>query len=187
MWWRFLRGGAAREWLAAYAVNFILFLVNTPLLHRRQQNVASPVGLLVGPILVVLTSIALVAGFMLFLLAPVPGVGDALAVVARLSLGACDTVVHAADGLPGGVKYLPGVPTWWLLVFYALAAAILLLGLARSRWLLAGLAAWVLVGMLVPTVERPPDELRVTFLAVGHGGCAVLETPDGRCMLCWRR
>ena len=29
----------------------------------------------------------------------------------------------------------------------------------------------------------PPDELRCTFLAVGHGGCTVLETPDGRTLL----
>ena len=29
----------------------------------------------------------------------------------------------------------------------------------------------------------PSDELRCTFLAVGHGGCAVLETPDGRTLL----
>ena len=27
---------------------------------------------------------------------------------------------------------------------------------------------------------RTSDELRVTFLAVGHGGCVVIETPDGR-------
>ena len=29
----------------------------------------------------------------------------------------------------------------------------------------------------------PADELRITFVAVGHGGCAVIETPDGRTLL----
>ena len=180
-WWRFLRS-VLRAVAAAYAVNFVLFLVNTPLLLTT-QNVASPVGLLVGPILVLLTSVALVAGFLLFLLAPVPGVGDALAAVTRLSLAASDWVVHRADGLPGGVRYLPGPPTWWLLGFYALVLTILMNGPKRSRWLTVGLLAWVALAPALPTADRPSDELRVTFLAVGHGGCAVLETPDGRCLL----
>lgn len=179
-WWRFGRG-LLRAAVAAYLVNFALFVVNAPLLIA-QQNVLSPVGLLVGPILVGLTSIALVAGFLLFLLAPVPGVADVLATVTRLSLSACDGVVHAADGLPGGVAYLPGVPTWWLLGFYALALTILLNGVARSRWLVAGLLGWILLAFALP-VDRPADELRMTFLAVGHGSCIVLETPDGRCLL----
>ncbi len=29
----------------------------------------------------------------------------------------------------------------------------------------------------------PSDELRCTFLAVGHGGCTAIETPDGRTLL----
>ena len=179
-WWKVLRG-IVRVILAAYAVNFALFLANAPLLLAT-QNVASPVGLLVGPILVLLTSVALVTGFLLFLLAPVPGLGDALAAVTRLSLAASDWVVHRADGLPGGVSYLPGPPTWWLLGFYALVLAILLNGLSRSRWLGCGLLAWIALALFLPS-DRPADELRVTFLAVGHGGCAVLETPDGRCLL----
>lgn len=180
-WWRLGRS-LLRAVGVAYFVNFVLFLANTPILIA-QQNVVSPVGLLVGPILVVLTSVALVAGFLLFLVAPLPGVGELLAAVTRLSLSACDTVVHAADGLPGGVSYLPGLPMWWLLGFYALTVTILLRGVSNSRWLILGWLAWVLIGLIAPTADRPNDELRITFLAVGHGGCAVLETPDGRCLL----
>ena len=181
VWWRVGRG-ILRAVAAAFFVNFAIFLVITPMLIAR-QNAVSPVGLLVGPILVLLTSIALVSGFSLFLLAPIPGIADALAVVTRLSLSACDRVVHAADGLPGGSAYLPGIPLWWLLGCYSLIVAILLNGLTRSRWLLAGLLAWILIGIATPTADRPSDEFRMTFLAVGHGGCVVMETPDGRCLL----
>lgn len=174
--------GILRAVLAAYFVNFVLFLVNTPLLIA-QQNVVSPVGLLVGPILVLLTSVALVAGFLLLLLAPIPGIADALAAVTQLSLAAGNGIVHAADTLPGGVAYLPGLPTWWLLGFYGFAVAALLIGFPRGRWLLAGGLAWIILGFAIPTADRPSDELRMTFLAVGHGGCVVLETPDGRCLL----
>ena len=179
--WRIGRG-ILRAVLAAYFVNFVLFLVNTPLLIA-QQNVVSPVGLLVGPILVLLTSVALVAGFLLLLLAPIPGIADALAAVTQLSLAAGNGIVHAADTLPGGVAYLPGLPTWWLLGFYGFAVAALLIGFPRGRWLLAGGLAWIILGFAIPTADRPSDELRMTFLAVGHGGCVVLETPDGRCLL----
>ena len=39
------------------------------------------------------------------------------------------------------------------------------------------------VGLVGGAARATPDELRVTFLAVGHGGCIVLETPDGRTLL----
>jgi competence protein ComEC len=47
---------------------------------------------------------------------------------------------------------------------------------------LAGLT-WLSIGLLSETGAVPADELRCTFLAVGHGGCTVLETPDGRTLL----
>src|SRR5260370_18671777 len=51
------------------------------------------------------------------------------------------------------------------------------------RAVLGGLG-WLCVGLLAVSMRpRPQDELRVTFLAVGHGGCIVLETPDGRTLL----
>ena len=37
--------------------------------------------------------------------------------------------------------------------------------------------------MVAGLLEAPTDELRVTFLAVGHGGCTVIETPDGRTLV----
>jgi competence protein ComEC len=46
----------------------------------------------------------------------------------------------------------------------------------------AGLG-WLCVGLLCGAARLPSDELRCTFLAVGHGGCTVLETPDGRTLL----
>ena len=55
-------------------------------------------------------------------------------------------------------------------------AAALALGAA------AGLG-WLCVGLLCGAARLPSDELRCTFLAVGHGGCTVMETPDGRTLL----
>jgi competence protein ComEC len=55
----------------------------------------------------------------------------------------------------------------------------------RVHWrraLPAGLG-WLCLGLGMATIRLPADEMRCTFLAVGHGGCIVIETPDGRTLL----
>jgi competence protein ComEC len=47
---------------------------------------------------------------------------------------------------------------------------------------LAGLA-WLSVGLLSGSSRPGSQELRCTFLAVGHGGCTVIETEDGRTLI----
>src|SRR5262249_16770280 len=42
---------------------------------------------------------------------------------------------------------------------------------------------WLCAGLAVGAARLPNDELRCTFLAVGHGGCTVLETSDSRTLL----
>jgi competence protein ComEC len=52
------------------------------------------------------------------------------------------------------------------------------------RWLFpAAISGWLVVGLLAGLARSTPDEMRVTFVAVDHGGCAVIETPDGRVLL----
>lgn len=174
--------GAVRAVAVAYALNFVLFVANSPVLIA-EQNIVSPVSLLVGPLLVLLTSVALLCGFLLLLLAPVPVVGDVLAAFTRWSLTVAERCVHVADGIPGGSVYLPGIPTWWLVGFYLCVAAVVLLGWRHSRLFQLAALAWLLIGLLVPSASHPTDELRVAYLAVGHGQCVVLETPDGRCLV----
>jgi competence protein ComEC len=181
-WLRLLRAAVVAVG-AAYLVNLVLFLVNTPLL-MTEQNLASPVSLLIGPILVLLTSIALVAGFLLFLFAPIPGAGELLGGIVQWSLALTEALVGWAVEIPGGAIYLPGLPGVWLVGFYLLVAVVVLLGRGnRIRWAWA-LLGWIALGLVWPSSDRPGSgELRSTFLSVGHGGCTVLETDDGRCFL----
>ncbi|HVK15612.1 MAG TPA: MBL fold metallo-hydrolase, partial [Fimbriiglobus sp.] len=177
---RLLRA-AGRVLLAAYAITLVISVVNAPLLIA-DQNLVSPVGLLIGPPVVVLTSVALVAGFLLMLVSPL-GLATPFAVVTRWSLVGCEAIVEVADGLPGGSAYVPGVPTWWVAVFYLGVAGVVLFDRLWRRRAAAGVAVWVLIGLALPPRFGPSDELRVTVLSVGHGGCAVIETPDGRCLV----
>jgi competence protein ComEC len=167
----------------AFAISSILAAVNAPLI-LAWQNIVSPLGVLLGPPLVLLTSIALIFGFLFLLVAPLgPWAAWPLARITEWSLQGCEALVHAAEVVPGGWVYSPGPSMAWLVGFYLGVAGLVLLPVPWSRRCLIALLVWTFVGLAASYRARTSDELRVTFLAVGHGGCVVIETPDGRVLL----
>jgi competence protein ComEC len=95
-------------------------------------------------------------------------------------------LVFAADQAPGSYFYTAGLPDWWLAALYGAAGALALAPQWRPPWpALASLGlVWLAVG-IGPLAARgvPQDELRCTFLGMGHGTCAVLELPGGETLL----
>jgi competence protein ComEC len=183
-WWRNLRrfvGVIA----SAYAINFVVWVAVTPLAANR-FHLVSPVALLIAPPVGLLTSIALLAGFLLIILAPVCWpLAQCAAAVTRWSLAGCDGMVRWGADLPGAYWYVPDLPSWWLWGFYGLLLVWLtteFLWQRRLYGLMAGLG-WLSVGLIIGLTPQIPGEFRCTFVAVGHGGCTVLETPDGRTLL----
>jgi competence protein ComEC len=183
-WEQWLR--AAGRWLLlTYAASALIWLAATPLAASR-YHLVSPAGVLLTPPLLLLTSVALIAGFLLLLAAAVCWpLTPLFAVPTRWSLAGCEWLVNRADGFPGSYWYVGDVPAWWLAVFYAGLLAVLLIEPLRPRWRWVGVAwlAWFCVGFLSGSDRPGEPALRCTFLAVGHGGCTVLETPDGRVLL----
>jgi len=93
--------------------------------------------------------------------------------------------VDFSGRLEAGHCYVGTVQQWWLWGFYVGLFGFLTVPWVRRHWrwaVVAGLA-WACVGLAGHGAKRVPAELRCTFLAVGHGGCAVLETPEGRTLL----
>jgi competence protein ComEC len=181
-WEKFARQAFRFLWVS-FAISLILGIANAPLILAR-QNIVSPAGVVLGPPLILLTSIALIAGFLLLLLAPLGSwAAWPFALVVHASLAGCEWIVRTAEKVPGGWIYAPGPALGWLIGFYALAAAIVLLSGRWRRRCLAALALWVVFGLLLGIERRDNDELRLAFLSVGHGGCIVIETPDGRVLL----
>jgi competence protein ComEC len=185
--WQRLALGLGRAVGTSYAVTFVIWLCLLPLVAARYQ-VVSLAGLVIGPPLVLLTSIALITGFLLLpvavLCAPLV---PFFAWVTGRCLAGCDALVFISEPLPFSYSYVGTVPDWWLWIFYPGLLAFLTLECLQKHWrwgLLLGLG-WLCVGLvrLTGVLAIPPDELRCTFLAVGHGGCTVLETPDGRTLL----
>jgi competence protein ComEC len=183
--WQRLSVRVARAVALSYAVTLVIWLCLVPLVAYRYQ-VVSLAGLVISPPLVCLTSVALIAGFPLLLVAAVYApLALPFAVLVRWCLAGCDFLVHLGEGLPCSYFYLGTVPLWWLWLFYpGLLVALVWEPLQRRwRWMALAGVAWLCVGLLGGAIAVPSDELRCTFLAVGHGGCAVLETPDGRTLL----
>jgi competence protein ComEC len=169
-------------WMAL-AVSLILSAINAPMV-LAWQNLVSPLGVILGPPLVLLTSVALLAGFSLLLLSPLSEwLGWLPARVTEWSLAGCEVLTHAAEQIPGGWVYGHAPSTLWLVGFYVGIGGMVLLPPPWPRRCLAALVVWVLVGVVASYRSHSSDEARFTFLAVGHGCCVVIETPDGRVIL----
>ena len=165
----------------AFAVSFLLGVALAPLV-LFWQNLVTPLGVVLGPPLIVLTSVALIAGFLLLLASPF-GLELPFAFVTKWSLSACDGLVRLAERVPGGWVYASAPPMWWLVGFHAMLAAVVLLDGKWRRRSAIVLAAWSLFGVAAGLYRPPADEARITFLSVGHGCCVVIETADGRVLL----
>jgi competence protein ComEC len=176
--------GVGKQVAVAYAITLAIWVVVAPLVAAR-QNVLSLSGLAIGPPTVLLTSIALLSGFALLFLSWCPPLAVVAALVTDWSLAGCEVLVGWATTWPGGSWFVPNIPEWWLWVYYPAVLGLLMLPSVRRwwGWCSLALAAWLLVGLASGAERAQSDELRCTFLAVGHGGCVVLETPDGRTAL----
>jgi competence protein ComEC len=166
----------------AYVVALLIWLAGAPVVAYYYHTLPL-IALLLTPPLTVLTSVALFLGFLLLLMAVLhlPGTG-LIALGINASLGACDGLVRLTEGWPFAYVYVPSSPEWWISVYLVGLLAFLTIRGLMHYWATALLAAtaWLLLGLLVPMLQVPSDELRCTFLAIGHGGCTVIETPDGR-------
>jgi competence protein ComEC len=182
--WRRLLGRGLACVGVSFVVTLAVWLALAPLVAAH-YHVVSPAAVLIGPAAVLLTSVALVAGFLLLGAAALGLPAWPLAWLTRLALGGCDALVDAADAWPGSYWYVTDLPAWWTWTFYLGLLAWLTLHPLRLRWRWAALAglAWLCVGLSGSLLRAPRGEFRCTFLAVGHGGCAVLQTPDGRTFL----
>jgi competence protein ComEC len=183
-WRRFLRW-AAWQCVLAYAITSAVWLAVAPLISAR-YHLLSPIALLLGPPTVLLASAALINGFLLLVTAAVaPPVTSLFALVTHACIAGCESLVTVADQWPCGHRYVSGVSEVWLWVFYAGLLAFLLEDRLHPhwRWALAAGGLWLCIGLAGSAAVRGTDELRCTFLAVGHGGCTVIETPDRRVLL----
>jgi competence protein ComEC len=184
MWLKVLRG-LGKFILANYALSLLLWLVVTPLALSRLHFLPLT-GLVIGPPVILVTSIALLTGFLLLLASIImPPLAPIFATLTCWMLCACEWLVDLGVDWWQRQGYVTDLPTWWLIGFYLMLSLVFFMpALLRHRRLaaLTGVT-WVAIGIASVVIRFRSDEMRVTFLAVGAGGCTVFETPDGRVLL----
>ena len=175
---------AGRMIAVLFAVNLAAWVAVSPLAAAR-FHVVTPVALLGGPWMVVVRAIALVLGF-LFLFSAVLG-GPLTWILAFLTdrcLMAGEAITSFSVQLPFAYAFVPDIPSWRLWAHYVCIMSLLLLpsglSLFSKRSVAALLAALSLTLAFFPW--RDPA-FRCTFLAVGHGGCVVVESPQGHVLV----
>lgn len=122
------------------------------------------------------------AGLVCGLLLLVPGLGAAAALVLKVVLG---VLYHLADfcaSLPYAQYAAPSWPVWVVLLYYTLLAAAVVTPGRLRRWSVR-LAVLLLITAVFVGGTFNERLLRVTYLDVGHGDCAVVELPDRRVII----
>ncbi len=182
--WMQLGIGWLRRLRNDYKSTFIFCLALAPLVALNYHTFAWQ-AFLIGPPVVLFSTFALMAGFVMLLTGPVlPPVAWLSAKLLSWNLLATDSIVRFADSFSRSRIFFPDLPWWWVWCFYIAFAIILCL--PRLRRVYNGVLlvlVWATLGIVLVQGRANPGELRCTFLAVGHGGCAVLEMPDGRVIL----
>lgn len=169
------------KWAAL--TSLIVWLVTMPLV-MQQFHLVSPVAVLLGPLLALPISIAMIAGFLLVLLGWIPLLGTYLAWLTSVSLSTSDLIVSFGKALPYSYGFWPDVPNWWVLLFYLALVAVVLQQHWLRWWKPVTLiaSAWLL--LIIPLTQPDvPTGLRMTVLSVGHGTAVVLETNTGKCLV----
>ncbi len=169
--------------LLQYLLGFWLWLAVSPLALSR-YHILAPIALVIGPPLVLLTSLALFSGFGL-LLTHGRVLSAPFAESTRLLLAGCEGLVDWGLQQPGAYVFLADVPNWWLVIFHV--GLLLGLTLPLARRVRIGISVlglgWLSLGTFLALGWFRPLEDRCTFLAVGHGGCVVLESSTGEVAL----
>jgi competence protein ComEC len=180
-WWL---GRSLKE---LYVANAIVWLGVTPLAAAKFHTVA-PIALLIGPPVVFFTSVGLITGFLLLLLAPLLGpLVLPLAWTTDFCLLGCEHLVDWGLRLPGASFYVADIPDAWLWAFHlGLLATLWVPRLTTRSWLrwIAPLGGvWLAFGIVLAFGLGRDTSPRISFLAVGHGGCTVIQTSSGRTLV----
>ena len=167
----------------------LVWSVSLPLVAYRFHLVA-PVGILLNVLLSIPVAIALYMSLLVLLTAWLPWVPRLCGMVCDVVLSGVEWSTNSAAHWSAGHFWAVGPPWWWLVGFYG--------GLVFEqfspwrippRWRWALLAGWMVVAIccgssarrLWRQQTRPP--LYISFVAVGHGACVLVELPGGETIL----
>jgi len=158
-------------------VSAAILAITTPLVAHR-FHVASPISLVLTPILAIPVALGLLFGLLtLVAWLIIPPIAPLLGALCGYCLRFTEATVVYAQDWPGATFWLPGPTLAGLLVFYSLAALWTWwpAGVRRRRWVAVAVVGWGIYSHL-PQHDFPADDrLRCTFIAVDHGLSVLIE------------
>ncbi len=166
--------------------SLVVWLTTLPLV-LMQFHVASPIAVLISPIVWLCVVSAMWSGFVMLLVGwLVPFAGSICGGICNASLAGLQETVRIAEGVPAGHFWAPGPAVWRVVGFYIGLLVVMVWGraVAPRRWQVAALALWILIGLVPPAIRAvTTDEFECTFIAVGHGTCVLIESPTGETLM----
>lgn len=175
-----------RVWLTGAVV----WIATMPLVWQS-YHLISPVALLLNLMLWIPMTVAMLSGFTTLLVGwLVPPAGRIAGWICDGSLALIEWMVEGTRDLWSSHVWLPAPPAWWVAIFYLAIAAVGLFPVLRSRVgvLLSAAVLWFAVAIWL--AHRPPaigdgggPAIACTFVSVGHGTSAIIETNSGRTLL----
>jgi competence protein ComEC len=186
-WWLKAIRRVGAWFLAMTAASLAVGLAMAPLVSYH-FHVVTPASILLTPLAGPLVATALAAGVAVVTFGwLVPPLGAMCGAVCGGCLHATESLVIYAQSIPGSYFYTTGFPAWWLWGFYGVAALWIAIPHIRPHWhwqASSGMV-WLAAALIIPAQASTQSErqLRCTFLAVGHGTCAVMELPSGQTVL----
>ena len=159
----------------------------TPLLafhFGRLSLVSIPANLVAFPLVAPITVLGMAAGAVGSLFPPAAA---PIVEVAGIFVAILRNVASFFAELPFAYVSVPEIEAFQLVMVYALLAAAMVWLAGRRR--LGGRASLVVVSVLLlaylvpPASSEPPAGLRITFLDVGQGDAAIVQSPTGATVL----
>ena len=177
--------GQISEWLRLNYQRMLAIAVLTAPIVATQFHVVSLVGMVVNILLIPLTTVTLISGYVstsVGLLVP-PAASLAVAPFDWM-LSALQIGVSLSADVRSGFVMIPDLPAWFVPVYYGLLALCVMARNPIVRWCLhCSLLIYVI--LVFRTICQVPvhDGLTCSVLSVGHGNAVVVQTPDNRVLL----
>ncbi len=183
-WHRKVTIGIRKRFGELAMVSVVIWLVIAPLVAYH-FHIFTPISFVLTPIVWPFAAVALILALAICTVCWVlPPVASLMGNVCSACLGVGQWLIDAGDKLHLHF-YSPGPALWWLIGFYGLLFALVIFSrtLPNWKWQVSAIALWISVGTAASAMEPEKDQLRCTFLAMGHGTCVVMELPGDQVLL----
>ena len=190
-WYQRIVRAVGGEFYRVWLTGVVIWIITLPLVWQ-QYSLISPIALGLNAVIWLPILIAMYARFAVLLVGPIaPRIGELCGRVCDFNLWLIEYCIELGQVPVGNHFHAPPPPWWWVATFYGVFLVWVLVPQLRTRklWAAALVCSWCAIAWwlalhpqwdLTRQEDRP---LRCTFVAVGHGTCVLLETPQGQNLL----